>query len=275
MKTKNIKQYGLFIIAFMVLCVYLIPIINLALSSFKPAVMVTNAPPKFLPSPFTVENYVAIFTESSILKYLLNSIIVALGSTIIAIFLGAMAAWVVARFASLMTQFFMIFTLIARVIPPVTIAVPILTIINTMGLKDTHMGLMIVHASINLPFVIWMLSSFFGKIPFELEEAALIDGCSRFQSFQKVILPIMLPAIATTAVFTMMLSWNDFLFALLLTDKDAVTGPLFISRYLSAYTSEWGQMAAAGTLFTLPILTLSVFIQKRIVEGMTMGAVKG
>ncbi|PTQ09798.1 sugar ABC transporter permease [Sphingomonas oleivorans] len=254
---------------------YLAPFLTIVLTSFKPAAEVIASPPRLLPSHFSIENYLHMASALNIGRSMWNSLVVTFGSTAIAMALGSMAGYAVARSHSPVVRSFFLLALLARVVPPVTLAIPILGMIRWAGLIDTQIGLILVHAALNLPFVIWMSSGFFQDIPADLEEAAIVDGCNRFTAFTRIILPVATPGLAATAIFAAMLSWNEYLFALLLTNVEAKTAPVAVSELLNVYSSEWGAMTAAGTLFTIPVLILAIIIQRRIVEGMAMGAVKG
>lgn len=271
----RVNDVILFVAVILFSVCYLLPFIAMVLSSFKPTTEVISSPPTFLPSEWGLNNYIHMFNNFDFLGSLWNTLIIALGSSLLSVSIGSIAGYAVARQFSKFTKHFFVLALVARIIPPVTLAIPILEMIRSVGLIDTHFGLMLVHAGINIPFVIWMTSGFFQDIPKELEDAAYVDGCNRFAIYFKVVLPVAAPGIAATSIFTLMLSWNEFLFALLLTNINAKTAPVGISEFLNVYSSEWGAMAAAATLFTVPILILSALIQRRIVEGMAAGAVKG
>lgn len=159
-------------------------------------------------------------------------------------------------------------------IPLISVAIPLYRIIGEIGLMDTKLALILIYTSINIPFVIWMMLGFFDSLPKELDESARVDGCGMLGAFIRIILPISLPGLATTGIFSFMLSWNDFLFGLLFTSTSAKTVPVGISEFLTAYNLDLGPMTAAATLFSLPVMLLSFFMQNYIVRGMTMGAVK-
>ena len=262
-------------VAVVLLLVYLVPYFHMVLTSLKPRTEVFEVPPTFIPSPFTLESYYRMGSYLPIFKYIGNSVVVAGASTLLAVFFGSMAAYGISRLTSALTNVLFMVALTARMIPLVTVSIPILLIIRDMGLLDTHLGLILVYAAINMPFVIWMMAGFFDGIPRDLEESALVDGAGNLQSFLRIVLPISAPGLATTTIFVFITAWNEFLFALLLTRVDAKTAPVGISEFLTVYGVEWGPMTAAATVFTLPVLILSVFVQRRIVSGMTLGAVRG
>jgi multiple sugar transport system permease protein len=267
---------GLFV--FVISCIFLVvtlfPYAYLVLSSLKPPREVISTTPTLLPSVFTLANYNALFHQLAIGKYFVNSLITAMSGTLLSVFLGSLAAYGLTRFASKLGNLFLLFTLGVRMTPLISVAIPMYRIIGQLGLMDTKLALVLVYTSINIPFVIWMMIGFFDNLPKELDESARVDGCGMFGTFMRIILPISLPGIATTSIFSFMLSWNDFLFALLLTSTSAKTVPVGISEFLTAYGLDLGPMTAAATLFSVPVMMFSFVMQKYIVRGMTMGAVK-
>lgn len=255
--------------------VFFTPYLYLLFSSLKPSNEVIAAPPTILPSKISFENYIKMFKYLPIGKYFTNSLVAALISTIISVFLGSLASYGISRVNSSLSSLLLIMVLCLKMIPFSSIAVPIYGLIKSMGLYDSIIALILVYSAINMPFVLWMMVGFFKGVPKELDEAARVDGESPLGAFIKIILPVSLPGIATTAIFTMLMAWNDFLFALLLTSTSAKTVPVGLSEFLTAYNLDLGPMTAAAILFSLPVLIVSFFIQKYIVSGMTAGAVKG
>ncbi|MCA1042518.1 carbohydrate ABC transporter permease [Bacillus infantis] len=250
------------------------PYIYLLLTSLKPSAEAVSAPPTLWPSRFSLENYKNMFEYLPIAKYFLNSFLAAGASTILSVFLGSLAAYGISRFTSATGSYFLLFTLVIRMVPMISIAIPMYMIIKSMGILDTQLALILVYTSLNVPFAIWLLIGFFDSIPKELDEAARVDGCSWLGSFIKVILPNSLPGIATASIFTFMLAWNDFLFSLLMTSTKAKTATVGISEFLTAYNLDLGPMTAAAISFSLPVMIFSFFVQRYIVSGMTLGAVK-
>jgi multiple sugar transport system permease protein len=186
-----------------------------------------------------------------------------------------MAAYSFSRYAFPLRNIFFLLTLCTKMIPQVVIGIPIYMLLKEVRLMDSVVSLILVYTAFNLPFVIWLMRSFFDGVPFEIDEAAKMDGCSRFGIFAKVVIPISAPGLATSAIFCFMFSWNEFLFALLLTASKAKTMPVGISEFITIWSIEWGPMAATAVSFTIPVLLFSLFVQKYIVTGMTLGAVKG
>lgn len=176
-----------------------------------------------------------MFDVLPLAKYLGNSLFTALSSTVISVFLGSLAAYGLSRFTSRLGNVFLLMTLAVRMVPLISVAVPMYRIVNQLGLYDTKLALTLVYTSINIPFVIWMMIGFFDGLPKELDESARVDGCGKFGAFLRIILPISLPGLATTAIFSYLMSWNDFLMALMLTSTSAKTMPVGLSEFLGAY----------------------------------------
>jgi multiple sugar transport system permease protein len=262
-------------VSLLVLLIWLFPYVYLISSAFKPGAEVISIPPKFLPSVLSVENFAVLFGRLPVLKYLGNSLLCAVVSTIIAVLGGSLCAYAITRLGTKFSTGFVIAVLCLKMIPVSSIAVPIYEIITGFGLYDTQIALIIVYAAINMPFVIWTMLSFYQSIPFSLDEAACIDGASNLATYYKIIMPISAPGIATSAIFMLFLAWNDFLLSLLLTSMNAKTFTVGLSEFLSAYSMDLGPMCAGALLFSFPVMALSVMAQKYIVSGMTSGAVKG
>lgn len=273
-RNKELSKKTIGVFTAIIALLFISPYLYILLTSFKPSSHAISTEPTFFPREFSVENYIAMFKQMPIVHYFVNSFITATVSTILAVFLGALAAYGLARFSSKVGNIFLLFTLCIRMIPTISIAIPMYIIMNSMGLIDTRLALIITYTAINVPFAIWLMIGFFNSIPKEFDEAARIDGCNIFTSFIKVIIPVSLPGLATTAIFCFMLAWNDFLFALLLTSTNAKTATVGISEFLTAYNLDLGPMTAAAVSFSLPVMIFSIIVQRYIVSGMTLGAVK-
>ncbi len=254
---------------------WLIPYIYVICCSFKPGSEVIAVPPKFFPRVFSIENFQGLFERMDTLQFLVNSLTVAVCSTVIALVLGALAAYAIQRSGARLSIALIVLVLCLKMIPTSSIVVPIYELICNLGLYDTKIALVIVYAAVNMPFVMWTMLSFYEGIPTTLDEAAYVDGASSFQTFSKVILPICKPGLATAFIFTLFLAWNDFLIALLLTSTNAKTFTVGLAGFLSAYNLDLGPMCAGAFLFSFPIMIISIAAQKYIVQGMTAGAVKG
>lgn len=254
---------------------WLFPYLYLISSAFKPGAEVVSIPAKFFPKQLSIENFINLFDRMDVGKYIGNSFITAVCSTLIAVVLGALAAYAIQRSGAKLAVFLVVLVLCLKMIPTSSIAVPIYELITGMGLYDTRAALIIVYAAVNMPFVMWIMLGFYESIPNILDEAAYVDGASSFKTFTSIILPICKPGITTASIFTLFLSWNDFLLSLLLTSTNAKTFTVGLSEFLSAYSMDLGPMCAGAFIFSMPVMILSVAAQRYIVQGMTAGAVKG
>lgn len=254
---------------------WLFPYIYVICCAFKPGSEVIAVPPKFFPKVFSIENFSGLLERMDAMKFLFNSLTVALISTIIALILGSLAAYAIQRSGAKLSVLLIVLVLCLKMIPTSSIVVPIYELICNLGLYDTKIALIIVYAAINMPFVMWTMLSFYEGVPTTLDEAAYMDGANSLQTFWRVILPICKPGLATAFIFTLFLAWNDFLVALLLTSANAKTFTVGLAGFLSAYNLDLGPMCAGAFLFSFPVMIISLAAQKYIVQGMTAGAVKG
>lgn len=254
---------------------WLFPYIYVICCAFKPGSEVIAVPPKFFPKVFSIENFSGLLERMDAMKFLFNSLTVALISTIIALILGSLAAYAIQRSGAKLSVLLIVLVLCLKMIPTSSIVVPIYELICNLGLYDTKIALIIVYAAINMPFVMWTMLSFYEGVPITLDEAAYMDGANSLQTFWRVILPICKPGLATAFIFTLFLAWNDFLVALLLTSTNAKTFTVGLAGFLSAYNLDLGPMCAGAFLFSFPVMIISLAAQKYIVQGMTAGAVKG
>ena len=275
MKNKKIILAVSSGLAIIILAAYAFPYLYLVLTSFKPSADVISIPPTFLPKEWSLENYKSIENYPYLPRTFLNSLIIAIFSTILTLIISIPAAYGISRYNTRYGQIFLIIALVARLIPYISVAVPLFLIFKRIGIVGSYPSVIIGHMTVSIPFAIWLLSSFFQGIPSEIEEAARIDGCSRLSALVKVILPIMLGGVGTTAIFSFLASWNDFLFALMLSSPITKTAPIAISEFNSQHGVMWGTMTSLATLFSLPVILISFFFQKNLIAGSTAGAVKG
>ena len=256
----------------------LLPVYWMMTISLKQEIDQFAVPPKWLFFNPTLAHYRDAFVERSFGQYLTTSAIVAVTSTICAIVLGTLAAYALARFRlpRKLNMRLALWILSTRMFPPIVTAVPLFLLMSDLTLLDTTAALIIVYTAFNLPFVVWMMRGFFLEIPREMEEAARVDGDSRLGALRRVILPLVAPGLAATAVFCLIISWNEFLFALTLTQTDAaMTLPVGIAGRVTQYEIEWGVMSAAGVVAMIPILVFALAVQRYLVRGLSLGAVKG
>lgn len=274
-RKDNVWIFIMYGVAALFLVLFIFPYLYMLLSSFKPSNEVISTSPTFFPKAFSIENYIQLTQNIGIGRFFLNSIVAATVGTLICLILGSMASYAISRTAaSKLSGFFLVLVLCLKMIPMSSIAVPIYALIQKFGLYDYLPALVVVYAAVNMPFVLWMMISFFKAIPVDMDEAASIDGASPIVSFRKVILPITIPGMISTGIFTFLLAWNDFLLALLLTSSSAKTVPVALSEFLTAYNLDLGPMTAAATLFSFPVIVISFFLQRYLVSGMLAGSVK-
>lgn len=204
----------------------------------------------------------------------MNSIIIGFGSTFLAVFLGTLAAYGFSRFRVPLKDDLMFFILSTRMMPPIAVAIPIYLMYRTLGLSDSHLGMILLYTAVNLSLAVWLLKGFIDEIPREYEEAAMVDGYSRMQAFVKVVLPQAKTGIAATAIFCLIFSWNEYAFALLLTSGQAQTAPPFIPIIIGEGGLDWPAVAAGTTLFLLPVVIFTVVLRRHLLRGITFGAVR-
>ncbi len=275
MKRKHLLNHVWIILSVVIIAIYVFPYLYLVLTSFKTPNDVISTPPTLFPKKFSLENYLTLRNYPYLPSTFLYSLIIATLSTIFSMLIAIPAAYGITRYNTKYGQLFLVGSLFARLIPYISVAIPLFFILKRLSLIDTYPGVIIGHMTVILPFSIWLLSSFFEGIPVELEEAARIDGCTRIGAFVKVIVPVVSGGIGTTAIFGFLASWNDFLFSLMLTSTSTKTVPLAIAEFNSQHGMMWGSMTSLATLFSLPVIIVSFFFQKRLIAGATMGAVKG
>jgi multiple sugar transport system permease protein len=261
------------IAAVLVIVLWLFPVYWIVLTSLKPLDEINSAVPTFTFTP-SLDNYRDLFSQFEFAGVLLNSIVVAVVSCFIVMVVGVFAAYSLARLKVPGEKHIALWILSLRFIPPIAVGIPLYLQWQSLDLLDTQLGLILVYVSFNLPFAVWLLRGFLADLPFELEEAALLDGLSRMQIIRRIIVPIALPGLASTAIFTFVFTWNEYLMALLLTSVQAVTVPVTISKFVQPYTILWGDLSAAVVIQLVPMLIVVFLLQRHIVRGMTLGAVK-
>jgi multiple sugar transport system permease protein len=269
------KKALLWVVLAVAVIVYGFPYLYLILTSFKSPGAALQIPPQVWPSHFTLTNYSAVLGQPGIVKTFANSLVVALIATAIALALAVPAAYGVVRYRTRSGRVFVTGALVVRMIPAIAIGVPFVGLMARLHLTDTQLGVALAHITIALPLSIWLMSSFFEATPLELEESARIDGCTRLGALGRVIVPITAGGIAVTAVFAFLASWNDFLFALLLTAQRSETVPVMIGNFQTEYGNQWASMTALAVLYSLPVVVATLIFQRKIVSGLTLGAVKG
>jgi multiple sugar transport system permease protein len=258
----------------------LFPVIWMFETSIKENRDVYAVPAQFFGFDVTLDHYRDVFVapgggRSDLSGSLLNSVIVASASTALATVLGVPAAWAYSRFTLKAKKDQLFFILSTRFMPPVVVVIPIFLMYRELGLIDTKLGLVLIYAAFNVPFTIWMMKGFVDEVPAEYEDAAMLDGYTRLQAFWRVTLPLLVPGIAATAVFALIFSWNEFVFAIFLTSSQEVrTAPPAIAGLIGGTTVDWGLVAASAVVFAVPVLVFAYLVRKHLVAGVTLGAVR-
>lgn len=270
---KIFGQALIYLIILIAIILSIAPIVYLLITSFKPPELTFAIPPVWSFTP-TLQNYAEVLTPD-FLSYLMNSVVVALSTTLVALILGMFAAYGFARFRIRGAFWLRISALIPQMLPPITIIVPLYVLFNGLDLTDTRTGLIISYLTFTIPLAIWMMIGFFEDVPEDLEESAMIDGCTRFQALSKITLPIVTPGLAATAILNFMYCWNEFLYAVILTGRDARTLPVTITSFMTNKAILWGRIAASGSLILIPILIFALVAQRYLIRGLSKGAVKG
>ncbi len=269
------RAIPVWIIVLACLAVALFPIYWMVSASLKPGLLTFARPPVWWWRP-TLENYAALAGKESFGRYMMNTVIVASATTVLALAFGSLAAYGITRFQFPGSNAIPLFFLVMRMVPRIVIVLPYYVIMRELGLLDSLTGLVLSYTGFALPFALWMMIGFFQDIPVALEEAAMMDGCSRLGVLLRVTLPLATPGLAATAIFAFLLGWNEFLFSLILTSSESSrTLPVVVSGFVTDRGIMWGEMSAAGTLIALPVIAFALIVQKYIVRGLTLGAVKG
>ena len=261
--------------------VMLFPVVWMLETSLKENRDVYAVPAKFLGFDLTFDHYKDVFVQrggsgaSDLAVNFKNSVLVAGLSTVLATLLGVPAAWAYSRFAIKAKKDQLFFILSTRFMPPVVVVIPIFLMYRDLNLFDTKLGLILIYGAFNLSFTIWMMKGFVDEVPSEYEDAAMLDGYSRLEAFLRVTLPLLLPGIAATAVFALIFSWNEFVFAIFLTSSDSArTAPPAIAGLIGGTTIDWGLVAASAMVFAVPVLLFAFLVRKHLVAGVTLGAVR-
>jgi multiple sugar transport system permease protein len=253
----------------------LVPFLWFVLTSLKSAAELTAIPPVLIPS-FHPEFYRSALQNYGLLHYVGNSAIVAGATALATVTIGSLAAYAIARLNLNWTNFYLLLLLVVSMFPQIAVAGPVWIILDRLGWLNTYHGLVAAYIALSLPLAVWILATFFREVPAEIEEAALIDGCTRSQALVKVVLPLAAPGILTAGLLVFIHAWNEFFFALIImTDPTVQTLPVGIALFPGEYTMPWGEIAAASTVATIPLVLLTLLFQRGIVRGLSAGAVKG
>lgn len=263
----------------------LVPIVWLFLSTVQTQASLLRVPPSLLPHELTAANYLDIFKPaafgensgvSTFVLALRNSVVVSLGTTLLALLLGAPAAYAFVRLNVPRKRALLLVVLGSQLLPAVSVVIPLFRMLRAASLLDSLAGLILAYTSFSLPFVVWIMASYFQSVPAELEEAARIDGASRFGAFVRVTLPLATPGLGATAIFTLLNAWDEFFFALIFTSTYASkTAPVAIAEFIGRHNVNWGMLVTGGFLASLPPIVLSLVFYRYIVSGLAAGGLKG
>jgi multiple sugar transport system permease protein len=268
------KKLFFYTTTFIIVFLSLLPFAWFVDTSLKTPLEVTSIPPVLIPSG-TLYSYKAAIEEYNLLHFVKNSVLVAGATTAITIFLSVLGGYTLARLRIRYKGVIMGGLLIVSMFPQISIAGPVWRILQTLGWLNSYQGLIIPYVTLTLPLGVWILASFFKELPSELEDAARIDGCGHFQTLFKIMVPLAVPGVFTAAILVFIYAWNEFFFALLImTHQKFQTLPVGIALFQGQYTMPWGEIAAASTVATVPLVALVFFFQKQIVRGLSAGAVK-
>lgn len=251
------------------------PFAWMILTSLTPSDAIVAKGVAFSPAGWGADNYVRLLGHTDFLGNMGHSLIVALGTVALGLVVSVTAAYAFSRFRFFGRRVLMLQFLLVNMFPIVLLILPLFTLMRRLGLLDTHLALIIANATVAIPFAVWMLTSYVGAIPKSLDEAAMIDGCSRLQALRRVVLPLALPGIISTGIYIFITSWNEYLYALTLGGRHVRTVTVAIQTLIGEYQIEWGLLAAGGVVGALPVTILFLIVQRRLVGGLTQGAVKG
>ncbi len=270
---KKITYWVLFIVALLIVVIQLFPIFVIIFNGFKKDIDIWSKNPFYFKP--TTKSYQLIFQNVEFLKSLKNSFSVAGISTVVSVIFGSMMAFGLVRFNFKFNNFLVMIILMLRMVPQITLALPFYMLFRFLRLHDTIFGLSLAHISFNLPYVVALLLPFFASIPKEYEEAARVDGCKGFMIYWKIFLPLASAGIVVAAVFAFLMSWNEFIYALVLTGSRAKTAPIIVNGFLGQYAPLWGQLSSAGTVMLIPVFAITLSLQKYIIKGLSAGGIKG
>lgn len=245
-------------------------------TSFKPMQEIFVYPPTFLPQAWTLENFARLFDQTRFVAYFVNSVVVALEAVAVTMIFASAGAYGLTRFRFPGRELIANLILLTYMFAPIMIIIPFYVLMKNLGITNTHLSLVLSYTALCLPFALWMLRSFFQGIPLALEEAALIDGASRWQAVVYVIFPLALPGLIATSIFTFILAWNEYVFVRILISSDELkTLPVGIADLYNATVTDWGMIMAGGLLITVPVLIFFMYIQRYLVAGWGAGGMKG
>jgi multiple sugar transport system permease protein len=261
------------LILLLIVLIFVFPIIWTFLTSIKGNIDAWSMPPKFV-FKGTLKNYSIVLFEKNFGRFIVNSIFTCIISTALAMVLGVPLSYSLARSKFKFNSVIFVFVFIAYILPPIVLSIPLYVICARIGMLDSFTTIIITHITFTMAFTVWMMKGFFEEVPLEIEESAMVDGCSYMQSFIMITIPTVRSGLVSTVIFSFILSWNDFMYALVLTGSKTRLVPVAVAQFLTPHGMFWGQMCAAGIIAILPILLFSLFTRKYLIRGMSLGAIK-
>lgn len=273
MKQRSFVGRGLTLLTYIIAFAMFFPILWMIMTSFKTEADAFAYPPQVIFEP-TLDNWHIALFDSNFLKHLINTLLITLGSTLVALGLGIPAAYALAYYQTKRSDVTLMWLISTRMLPPVGVIVPLFIIFRDLGWRDTHTGMIVIYSAMNLPLVVWMMRSFFLDVPYEILEASRIDGTSLLQEFRFIVIPLVMPGLFATALLCMIFAWNEFFFAFNLTVTKAAPVSVYISSFKTAEGLFWAKMSAGATAAVFPVVIAGWVAQRQLVQGLTMGAVK-
>ncbi|MGH2531076.1 MAG: carbohydrate ABC transporter permease [Thermomicrobiales bacterium] len=268
---RTLLTYTLLIV---VILIWAFPVLWVFLTSLKPRTAIFTSPPTlfFLP---TLDHYQEALGTHGILSSITNSLIITVGSTMLAVLVAVPAAYAYARLRFRLKTTLSFYTLFMQMAPPIGLLIPYFFILNRLRLLDSYLGMIVIYLTFTIPFSVWIMITYFQDVPREMEEAATVDGASRFGAFARIVLPQVRGGVAVTAIFAFINAWSEFLYAVVLTGPDTQTATVAIFSFLAAEESRWGPFTATGVMIMAPVVAVALVAQRQIVHGLSLGGVKG
>ena len=273
---RDLRTLLIYLALITVTMAVLFPVAWMLSTSLKTEPETFRLPPTWVPLEPTVQAYGSIWQMKNFARYFLNTLVVAVSATVLSLLLSVPASYGFARFNFRGARMMMAFILVTQMLPSVLLVIPYFTLMRVLGLLNTHLALVLAYASFSLPFSTWMLQGFFATIPRQLDEAAMVDGCSRLQAIIRVVVPLAVPGLGATSLFTFLLAWNHYLFALTLATKESMyTISVGLGAMIGEFRIAWNELMAAALLATIPTLIVYTFLERYFVQGLMGGSVKG
>ncbi|WP_329019111.1 carbohydrate ABC transporter permease [Streptomyces sp. NBC_00690] len=252
------------------------PVYWMVLTAFRPATDVLSNPPVFWPNGFTLDNFSRAMGTETFWANVRSSVLIGLGTVLVSLVIGTLAAFALARFRFAGRKAFVVVILGVQMIPLTALVIPVYLLVNDAGMTDTLIGVILTYLVFMLPFTVWLLHGFIAGIPVELEEAAMVDGCTRLGAFRRVILPLLAPGLVATSIFAMIQAWNEYVLVyVLLSSPEKQTLSIWLVSFQTGFGTDYGGLMAGATLTALPVVVFFLFVQRKIAAGLTVGAIKG